>query len=298
VSNTAPFDPRLKAAERAREKWAISRSVTAPPRPVRELVAALREVGVSQGDVLLVHCGLNGIGPVEGGAHGVIRALTEAVGPSGTLVMPAFTEGNSDTSWAFQCATRGLSKTELVLYQREMEPFDPMWTPVSPAAGALSEWFRRMPGTARSSHPQSSFTAAGLLAQEILRHHSPTSHFGEQSPLARLCSLPDAKVLMMGTPFTSFTAFHLAEYLQPEPGTRQYRCVIQDGLGRAMWFAYEDVYLDLADFDRIGAAMVDAVAMGTGMIGRARTRLVPLSPAVSFAADWMTRNRMEGRATI
>ncbi|WTW92309.1 AAC(3) family N-acetyltransferase [Streptomycetaceae bacterium NBC_01309] len=270
----------------------------ARPWAVRELVGMLRDIGVVAGDVLMVHSTLRGIGPVDGGAQGVLTALLEAVGPQGTLVMPAYTEENSDTSWAFLRATEGLSTSEREAYKRAMQPFDPMWTPASRTMGALPELLRRTPGAVRSSHPQASFAAIGLLADGIMRHHNPATHFGEQSPLARLYSLPDAKVLMLGTAFATFSAFHLAEYLQPKLATRMYRCVIPDGLGRAMWFTYEDVILDLRDFDRIGAAMLEHLATGEGYIGAARSLLVPLSPAVAFGVDWMARHRADGQAAV
>lgn len=270
----------------------------AGPRTVHELVGALRELGVRDGDVLLVHSTLRGIGPVEGGARGVLAALMAAVGSTGTLVMPAYTEENSDTSWAFMRATRGLSAAEKEAYKLRMPPFDPMWTPASPTMGALPEVLRRTPGAVRSSHPQSSFVAMGLLADGIVRHHNPASHFGEQSPLARLYSLPDAKVLMLGTAFSTFSAFHLAEYLQPKLATQTYRCVIPDGLGRPLWFTYEDVVLDLRDFELIGAEMLEHIAMGQGFVGAARALLVPLFPAVAFGVDWMARHRADGTAAV
>ncbi|WTX00207.1 AAC(3) family N-acetyltransferase (plasmid) [Streptomycetaceae bacterium NBC_01309] len=270
---------------------------TDPPRTVRELVGELRDLGVRTHDVLLVHCRLRGIGPVERGPRGVLAALTEAVGPGGTLVMPTFTELNSDTSLPFQRATYGLSDAEIDAYKQEMPPFDPAWTPASPTMGALPEVLRQAPGAVRSSHPQSSFVARGLLANGIVRHHNPVSHFGEQSPLSRLFSLPDAKVLMLGTGFSAFTAFHLAEYFQPKVATRMYRCVVPDWLGRPSWFSYEDVLLDLADFDLIGAALTDNLTIREGPVGATRAKLVPLIPAVAFAADWMTRHRADGRPT-
>ncbi|MCF2526706.1 aminoglycoside N(3)-acetyltransferase [Yinghuangia soli] len=279
-----------------------SADVPGPPRTepwtVPELVGALRDIGVRPGDVLLVHGALRSVGRLARGARDVLDALLEAVGPAGTLVMPAFTEENSDTSWAFQRATTGFSASEKEAFKRAMPAFDPVWTPASPTMGGLAELLRRTPGAVRSSHPQSSFVAIGLLAETILRHHNPASHFGEHSPLARLYALPDTKVLMLGTAFSTFTAFHLAEYLQPTLAARTYRCVIPDGLGRAMWFTYEDVTLDLRDFERIGLEMLDHVATGHGFVGSADTRLVPLIPAVGFGADWMARHRVDGVAAV
>lgn len=262
------------------------------------LVGALRDLGVRPGDVLLVHSVLRHLGHVEEGAYGLFDALLEAVGRAGTLVFLASTEENSDTSWAFRSATAGLGPSEVAAYKARMPAFDPLWTPASPGVGALTEVVRKLPGAVRSSHPQSSFVAVGLLAEGIVRHHNPASHFGEQSPLARLNSLPDAKVLMLGGDFSMFSAFHLAEYRQPVPATRWYRCVIPDGLGRPMWFSYEDVVLDLRDFGRIGAEMVEQVPVGTGRLGNAGTLLVPLTAAVDFGTEWMARNRVDGTAAV
>ena len=44
-------------------------------------------LGVRPGDTLMVHASLRAIGPVEGGAEGVIEALESAVGHDGTLLM-------------------------------------------------------------------------------------------------------------------------------------------------------------------------------------------------------------------
>ena len=58
----------------------------APRWTVEHLVADLRRLGVVEGDLLMVHASLRAIGPVLGGADGVIDALEVAVGPSGTSV--------------------------------------------------------------------------------------------------------------------------------------------------------------------------------------------------------------------
>ncbi|MEU8133542.1 AAC(3) family N-acetyltransferase [Streptodolium elevatio] len=63
-------------------------------------------------------------------------------------------------------------------------------------------------------------------------------------------------------------------------------------------FTYEDVLLDLADFDRIGAALTDHLPIDEGFVGGARARLVPLIPAVAFAADWMARHRTDGMPAV
>ena len=56
-----------------------------------ELVAQLRRLGVREGVVVVVHTSFRAVRPVVGGPLGLIEALREALGPDGTLVMPAWT---------------------------------------------------------------------------------------------------------------------------------------------------------------------------------------------------------------
>src|SRR3981189_3317470 len=56
----------------------------------------LFKLGVRNGDILLVHTSLSSLGWVCGGAQAVLMALKQAVGNSGTLVMPAHSGGISD----------------------------------------------------------------------------------------------------------------------------------------------------------------------------------------------------------
>src|SRR5215472_13751734 len=62
------------------------------------LVEQLRALGVVPGDVLLVHSSFRALRPVKGGPQGVIDALVETIGPSGTLVMPSWT-GRDDLAF-------------------------------------------------------------------------------------------------------------------------------------------------------------------------------------------------------
>ena len=51
------------------------------------LVADLKNLGVREGMVLLVHAPLSALGWVAGGEQSLLDALSEAVGDQGTLVM-------------------------------------------------------------------------------------------------------------------------------------------------------------------------------------------------------------------
>ncbi|MFJ9623039.1 aminoglycoside N(3)-acetyltransferase [Streptomyces sp. NPDC101181] len=252
---------------------------------------ALTALGVRPGEVLLVHASLRAVGPVRGGAHGVLDAVRRAVGPTGTVVVPAFTPENSDTSPHYRERVRGLDAAARAAVRAAMPPFDPALTP-APSTGALAEAVRTAPGARRSTHPQTSFAALGPGAGALLAGHRADCHLGEESPLARLYEA-DARILLLGTGYATCTAFHLGEYRMPRPPRRAYRCVVAPR-GVRQWWEYEDVALDDGDFAALGAAFEAAAAeeeVRTARLGAATCRLVGLRSAVDFATGWLTEHR-------
>ncbi|WNF25838.1 AAC(3) family N-acetyltransferase [Streptomyces sp. C11-1] len=252
--------------------------------------SALTALGVRPGDVLLVHASLRAVGPGAGGADGVLDAVRRAVGPEGTVVVPAFTPENSDTSPHYRERVRGLGDAAREAVRASMPPFDPALTP-APSMGALAETVRTAAGAARSAHPQTSFAALGPGGAGLLSGHRADCHLGEDSPLARLYEA-DARILLLGTGYATCTAFHLGEYRMPGPPRRRYRCVVAPA-GVRQWWEYEDVALDDSDFAALGAAFEEAAAgdVRTARLGAAACRLVGLRAAVDFATGWLTEHR-------
>lgn len=253
----------------------------------------LSELGVARGGTLLVHASMRAVGAVEGGTGTLVGALRQALGPDGTLVVPAFTPENSDTSPAFRRSVQGLDEEARAAVRAAMPPFDRATTP-APSVGRLAEAVRLAPGAARSGHPQTSFAALGPAADALTARHGADCHFGEDSPLAALYER-DAQILLLGTEFDTCTAFHLAEYRVARPPRRRYRCVVTTG-GRRGWWEYEDVDLDDSDFGALGRDFEESDRTGavrTGLVGAARSRLVRLTAAVDFAAGWFAEHRKE-----
>lgn len=251
----------------------------------------LSELGVRRGGVVLVHASMRSVGA---GPGSTAAALGRVLGPEGTLVVPAFTPENSDTSRSYLDRVRGLSTEARAAVRAAMPAFDPSVTP-APTMGALAEAVRRAPGALRSTHPQTSFAALGPAAGKLLAGHRQDCHLGERSPLARLYEA-DAQVLMLGTGFDSCTAFHLAEYRRPAPPRRLYRCVVASENGGGSWWEYEDITLDDSDFAALGADFVRARAdaVGVGRVGAARSHVFSLRTAVDFAVEWLTDHRADG----
>ncbi|MFG2719242.1 aminoglycoside N(3)-acetyltransferase [Streptomyces sp. NPDC048416] len=254
-----------------------------PGRDAAGPVAQLRALGVQEGGVLLVHASLRGTGLRD---DVLLNALRTVLGPRGTLVVPAFTPENSDTSPAHLALVS--RAPDPAAFRAAMAPFDPERTPC-PGMGRLAERVRTTPGAARSDHPQTSFAALGGRAAELMKGHARDCHFGEDSPLAGLIAA-EAQVLLVNVGFEVCTAFHFAEYLVPPRPVRTYRAVIKDDAGAATWFTYRDAELDDSDFARIGAAF-PARHLARGALGRGGAQLFPVRAAVEHAAAWMAGNR-------
>lgn len=56
------------------------------------IASGLRELGLREGEVVLLHSSLASLGRVEGGPQTVVDAFLEVLGPEGTLVVPGFGE--------------------------------------------------------------------------------------------------------------------------------------------------------------------------------------------------------------
>ena len=86
----------------------------------QDLIAAgLRELGLGEGDCVGVHSSLRSFGHVEGGADAVIDALLEVVGPTGTVVMPAYSKNRENLERTEEDSALGITWKYRVL------PYDP-----------------------------------------------------------------------------------------------------------------------------------------------------------------------------
>jgi aminoglycoside 3-N-acetyltransferase len=249
------------------------------------LAADFARLGVRAGDTLLVHASMRAIGWICGGPTVVVQALLDAVGPSGTIVVPAQTPYNRDPShWSHDPIPE-----EWWPAVRDHQPaFDPALTP-STAMGALAERVRTWPGAARSGHPLTSFAAVGDRAIELMAGHPIQSLLGAESPLGAL-ERADARVLLLGVGYAKCTTFHLAEYRLPDRPIWQLSAVIRTAAGRE-WVRYESAGLDDHDFGDLGAAFDLSGPVSRGVVGAATSRLFPVREAVRFAEFWMSRHR-------
>jgi aminoglycoside 3-N-acetyltransferase len=101
----------------------------------QDILAGLLALGVQRGDLLEVHSSLSSLGWVQGGAETVIQALMDAVGPGGTLVMPAIPVSPPVPLTEKEVA-RGITWKVRVL---------PCDSPGRTGMGAIADAFRRRP---------------------------------------------------------------------------------------------------------------------------------------------------------
>lgn len=211
-----------------------------------ELVQQLGAIGVAPGTVLVVHSSFRRVGPIEGGPMGLIEALTDALGPHGTLVMPTMSGS------------------------RSLTPFDPATTPTR-NMGVVAETFRQLPGVLRSTHPTSSFAARGPLAAAMTAPQALTPGHGPDSPIGRVHAA-DGWVLLLGVGHDANTTIHLAEHLAEVPyRIRKWTTIEVQGIPERA--EYEEIDHCCENFELVGGWLDERGLQRYGSVGHAASRL-------------------------
>ncbi len=257
------------------------------PATVRTLVDDLHELGITPGALLLVHSSLSRLGYVVGGAPAVVEALLHAVGPTGTIVMPAFSGDLSDPS---RWVSPPVPEVWWPVIRAHTPAFDRDVTPTR-HMGAIVECFLRFPSVVRSAHPRDSFAARGPRAPQVVGHHPLAYAMGEHSPLARVYDL-DGEVLLLGVDHGNNSSLHLAEYRADLPITdwiSEGSPVIVDG--ERTWVTYPDRAGDSDDFAALGEAFALNDRERRGPVGAGVGRLMRQRDVVDFGVRWIETNR-------
>ncbi len=161
---------------------------------VDRIAADLLVAGVKSGGALLVHSSLSFMGHVPGGPETVILGLLSALGPEGTLLLPAL-------------SYRHVNMDQPV--------FDVLRTPSN--VGAIPEYFRTREGTVRSVHPTHSVCGVGAGVDAFLgEHHLDETPCGAHSPYRRLREAV-GQVLFLGCGMRPNTSMHAVEEVAESP---------------------------------------------------------------------------------
>lgn len=253
----------------------------------KEIVNALKTVGLSAGDTVMVHTSLRKMGYVCGGAQTIIESLIEVVGEEGTIMMPTQSWKNLDPETGVHWDA---DESEWDIIRENWPAYDKNITPTN-TMGAVAEMFRSWPGSLRSDHPARSVSAWGKHASYLVENHDLSNIFGEDSPIAKLYEL-NGKVLLLGVGYDKNTSLHLADVRAEYPG--KHNCVEHSAVmeeGKRVWKAYETLFVDGEDFKEIGEAFEKTCAFASGRIGDAVIKLMEQRVLVDFAVNWMENNR-------
>ena len=225
-------------------------------RGIEQVVHQLQSLGVRRGGVLLVHTSFRAVRPMQDGPLGLLRALREALGPEGTLVMPTMTDGES--------------------------LFDPASTPTCDM-GITAETFWRQPGVRRSTHPGGSFAAEGPQAERICAPQPLSPPHGPISPVGHVHDLA-GQVLLLGVGHSEDTTLHLAEALAGVPYSIEHPCVVEvDGAARTVGIAETDHCC--RNFQKVDEPLRARALQREGLVGHAQARLCDSRAIVAVARE-------------
>jgi aminoglycoside 3-N-acetyltransferase len=235
------------------------------------LIQGFSDLGVTAGDILLVHSSYKSLGGVEGGPQTVIDALLAVLGENGTLIMPTF---NFDFC-------KGV-------------PWDVRNTPSQ--MGVITNMVRENPNAKRVFHPIYSFAVLGKQADALTRERYKSS-FEEKSLFGKLRAL-GGKIMIIGLSYTnSMTFFHHVEEMEGV----DYRYIkaftgqVTEEDGRT----YEDTFTMLVrDLDKgvitevnpMGALMEEAGIISVRKIGETDVKLMRADDVYRFTAREMRRD--------
>lgn len=253
----------------------------------KDILAALKAVGVREGQAIMVHTSLGSLGFVCGGPQVVIEALLESVGETGTIMMPT-------QSWKNLDPTAGVHWQEPEEWWQSIRDnwpaYDKDITPTN-TMGAVAEMFRKWPGALRSDHPARSVAAKGKYAEYLTKDHDLSNIFGEGSPVGKLYEL-DGYVLLIGVDYDKNTSLHLADVRAEYPGkhdSMEYSAILENGV--RVWKGYRTLAVDGEDFVEIGEAFEKAHSVQKAPLGNACITLMKQRELVDFAVRWIEQNR-------
>jgi len=157
---------------------------------ISEFKVAFLKIGLSKGDMLLIHSSLLKFGVPNDVNIGelpvnIYTVLQSIIGNNGTIAVPTFN---------FEyCKGTSFNKQE---------------TP-SKLMGVFSEYIRKLPASKRSFHPMQSISAVGGKA-EFLIENDTISAFSPDGPFDKLLALK-TKVVLLGTDLNSVSMIHWVE---------------------------------------------------------------------------------------
>lgn len=158
-----------------------------------QLIQDFIDCGIQKGDSVLVHSSLSKIGYLKNGPKDLVDALLFVVGETGNVLMPNSPNAEYQLNY--------VQKNALFDVQNSCSKL-----------GAISEYFRLLPGAKRSAHPTEPVSCVGPDADYYTQ-----THFGEKTPYTKKSPFyklteQKGKILYIGVTLANAgTSLHLLE---------------------------------------------------------------------------------------
>ena len=201
----------------------------------KQIAADLASLGLSAGDVVMVHASLRAIGEVAGGPDEVHLAIKEVITDRGTMVMYA-----SCPAYVDEVGRGNLTPEQEADVREKLPAFDPNTARSARDNGALVELFRTYPGSRVNAHP-ARFVVWGAHTHYLIVPQPWDFAFGAGSLLERFVHL-DGKILLLGSDHDNVTFLHYAEHVVDIPDKRVARFevpVLENGV--RVWKAMAEI---------------------------------------------------------
>lgn len=201
----------------------------------KQIAADVASLGLSAGDVVMVHASLRAIGEVAGGPDEVHLAIKEVITDRGTMVMYA-----SCPAYVDEVGRGNLTPEQEADVREKLPAFDPNTARSARDNGALVELFRTYPGSRVNEHP-ARFVVWGAHADHLIVPQPWDFAFGAGSLLERFVHL-DGKILLLGSDHDNVTFLHYAEHVVDIPDKRVARFevpVLENGV--RVWKAMAEI---------------------------------------------------------
>lgn len=240
-----------------------------------ELEAALRAIGVADGDSLVVHAAFRPLNGFIGDPVHVIDCLLDIIGPQGNLMMLSMPYSDSARA-----------------YLESRPVFDVRRTPSQ--MGVLSECFRRRRGVVRSANPLHPVLAWGPRAEWLVDGHDALAHScGRGSPFEKMLDL-GTKALFFDVGIETLTFAHYLEEVFREsapvpvyaPEPMEMSIVDARGeLKRFAGFPFASEALKARNFTVLYDALIARGLVGQKRVGNTRLRLTQLHDVLEVASQ-------------
>jgi aminoglycoside 3-N-acetyltransferase len=257
-----------------------------------ELAEGFRNLGLTQGDTVMVHASVRAVGPIAGGPDQIHLALKDALTEAGTMMMYASCPEFYDE--VGRGVHPGSIERELL---DKMPAFDARTARAARDNGTLVEFFRSYPDSLVNDHV-ARFVVWGAQARHLISEQPWDFAFGKGSALERFVEL-DGKILLIGCDHDTVTFLHYAEHLLDVPGLRiaSYEVPVVEN-GERVWKEMKEVDTSGEGAhpnwpDRFFAQIVNAYMAQThnrgGRVGHAHCFLFDAKGLLKLALETMTR---------